>query len=195
LKEEHPVLTSTSRFILANFFTPSYRILGRVEVGNSGLIGLMNDPNTSSVEVTQVSLARLQEPKVIVERLKEIRLVKRGIIVIGLGKENEVGPTTVARAGYGRVDRHMVRGISGTFEIKGEVEWAGRFNLSTLLVEGGDFFPMFDVSLRAVQFPNLQMKSAAVLFNRRKLDIVSAFQSYGEYENFVNLLIKLGLAP
>jgi hypothetical protein len=167
------MLSSTSRFILANFFTPSYRILGRVQVGNSGLIGLMNDPNTSSIEVTQVSLARLQEPKVITERLNEIRLVKRSILLIGLGRENEVGPSVVARAGYGRVDRHRIRGISGTFEVRGDVEWAGRFDLATLLLEGGDFMPIYDATLQAIQYPDLRMRSPAVLFNRRKMDIIS----------------------
>ena len=167
------MLSSTSRFILANFFTPSYRILGRVMVGNSGLIGLMNDPNTSSIEVTQVSLARLQEPKVITERANEIRLVKRAILLIGLGREAEVGPAVATRAGYGRVERNKIRGISGTFEVRGEVDWAGRFDLETLLLEGGDFFPIYHATLQAIRFPDLKMRSPAVLFNRRKMDIIS----------------------
>ncbi len=166
------MLSSTTRFILTNIFTPSYRILGRIEVGSSGLIGLLNDPNTSSIEVTQVSLARLHEPRAITEKAPLVRLVKKGILVVGVSRENEVGPTLMARAGYGSIDRHPVRAISGTFEMKGLVEWSGRFDLSPILVEGGDFFPMFDVVLRAIEFPELNMKSPAVLLNRRKLDIL-----------------------
>lgn len=167
------MLTSTSRFILANLFTTSYRILGRVQIGSSGLIGLLNDPNTSSIEVSQVSLARLQEPKVIAERPNTIRVVKRGILVVGVGRETELGPAMVARAGYGRVERYPVRGISATFEVKGLVEWSGRFELATVLVEGGDFLPMYNATLQAIQYPELQMKSPGLLFNRRKLDILT----------------------
>lgn len=166
------MLSSTTRFILANFFTPSYRILGRIEVGSSGLIGLLNDPNSSSIEVTQVSLARLQEPRAITDKPPIIRLVKKGILLVGVSREVDAGPGMVARAGYGRVDRHPIRAISGTFELKGKVEWSGRFDLSTVLVEGGDFIAMYDSVLRAIEYPDLNMKSPAVLVNRRKLDIL-----------------------
>lgn len=166
------MLSSTTRFILANFFTPSYRILGRVEVGSSGLIGLLNDPNSSSIEVSQVNLARLAEPRTITDKPPMIRLVKKGILLVGVSRESDAGPGMVARAGYGRVDRHPVRAISGTFELRGKVEWSGRFDLSMMLVEGGDFVTMYDAVLRAIEYPDLNMKSPAVLVNRRKLDVL-----------------------
>ncbi len=149
------MFSTTSRFVLANLFTPSYRILGRIQVSNTGLIGLMNDPNTSSIEVLQVSLARLQEPKVITERTEQIRVVKRGILLIGVGKESEIGPTLASRTGIGRVERHWIRSITGTFEVTGQAEYAGRFDLATVLVESGDFFPIYNATLRAIRFPDL----------------------------------------
>lgn len=166
------MLSSTTRFILANFFTPSYRILGRVEIGSAGLIGLLNDPNSSSIEVTQASLARLRDPRAIVDKPSLVRLVKKGILVVGVSRETEVGPSMMARAGYGRVDRHPIRAVSSKFELSGHVEWSGRFDLSTVILEGGDFIAMYDVVLRAIDYQDLNLKSPAVVVNRRKLDIL-----------------------
>jgi len=170
------LLPGTGRSIVLNFFTPSYRILGRVFVGSSGMLGVMNDPNTSSIEVSEASMARLHEPKKIADRTQSVRLVKRGIDVIGVGREFDVGPTSVARGGYGRLTRYHVRVVTASFEMEGEMEWAGRFDLSSAVVEGGDFFPLFNATLRAINVADLFMKSPALLVNRVRIDFMRTLE-------------------
>jgi len=166
------LLASSNRSIVANFFTPSYRVLGRAFVGSSGLIGALNDPNVSHIEVAEASMARLHEPKTIADRTNEIRVVKRGLVVIALGRDTDVGPQTIARGGFGRVSRYPLRVVTSSFEMEGELEWSGRFEVAVLLMEGGEFFPLYNASLRAIHYPDLNLKSPALLINRRKIDIV-----------------------
>jgi hypothetical protein len=167
------MLPSVNRSIVANFFTPSYRILGRVQVGSSGLLGLLNDPHTSFLSVQEASMARLHEPKTIADRHEEIRVVKQGLVIIAVSREVDLGTQSQIRGGFGHVARHPVRAVTGTFELEGELEWSGRFELSVMLSEGvREFVPLFDATLRAIHYEDLNMKSPAIIFNRKKLDIV-----------------------
>ena len=167
------MLPSVNRTIVANFFTPSYRILGRVQVGSSGLLGLMNDPHTSFLNVQEASMARLHEPKTIADRHEEIRVVKRGLVIVAVSRDADLGTQSQVRGGFGHVGRHPVRAVTGTFELEGELEWSGRFELAVMLAEGvRDFVPLFNATLRAIHYEDLNMTSPAIIFNRQKLDIV-----------------------
>jgi len=175
------MLTGTSRSITVNFFTSSYRVLGKIWVGNSGLIGLLSDPNSSYVEVTHASLARLHEPKNVVTQPREIGLVKRGISVVSLAREADVGPRVVARQGYGAATKYHIQAISADFEMEGDLEWTGRFELEALMVEGArEYIPLYDTVLRAIYYPELTVKSPALIFNRRKIDILRTIEKEGE---------------
>ena len=59
------------------------------------------------------------------------------------------------------------------------MEWAGRFDLSSAVVEGGDFFPIFNATLRAINVPDLYMKSPALLVNRHKIDFMRTVEDEG----------------
>jgi hypothetical protein len=169
------VLPSATRSIVANFFTPSYRIVGKVDVGSSGLLGLLTDPSTSLVQLTDASTARLHEPKRLADRFSNLQLVKRGLVLVALTLKEEVGPDPATHAaGYTRVNRYPLHLITSDYEIQGTLEWAGRFELVAMLTAGpGDFYPLYDTNIRAVQYPELELESPALIFNRRKLDIIS----------------------
>ncbi|NUM49236.1 MAG: hypothetical protein HUU38_31435 [Anaerolineales bacterium] len=168
------MLPSASRAIVANFFTASYRIIGKVEVGNSGLLGFLSDPTTSLIQLTDASTARLSEPKRLVDRYNSLQVVKRSLIAIALSQKEEVGPETHSGSGYTRINKYSVRLITSLFEMQGTLEWAGRFELAAMLTSGaGDFFPLYEASLKAIQHPELELGSPAIIFNRRKLDLIS----------------------
>lgn len=168
---------ASKRLIAANFFTPSYRILGKVQIGNSGLIGMLNDTTTAFVELHDVTMARVHEPRVLADRLDLTRLVKRGLEAIGVGRREDIGPQSIARGGFGRMTEYGIRAMTATFEVEGILEYAGRFELAAVLIEGmGEFIPFYEARLRAIQFPDLFMESPAILLNRRKIDIVTQLQ-------------------
>ena len=162
-----------TRVIVANFFTPSYRIVGRVEVFTSGLVGLLNDPTTAFLKIEEASMARLNEPKRLADRVAQVRMVKRGLVAVALGRREDVGPESVARGGFGRNTPHQIRAITADYELEGTLEWSGRLDFTIMLTEGGEFIPLYDVKFRAIQFADLYLEAPAVLFNRRKVDMIN----------------------
>ena len=57
-----PETKSTQRLLLADYLSSSYRVVGKIMVPNSGLLGMMNDPTTSFLEVMDAKLARIHTP-------------------------------------------------------------------------------------------------------------------------------------
>lgn len=168
------MLPSASRAIVANFFTASHRIIGKVDVGNSGLLGLLTDPSNSLIQLTDASTARLHEPKRLADRYNTLHVVKRGLIAVALSQREDVGPETHSGSGYTRINKYPIRLISPLFEIQGTLEWAGRFELAAMLTTGaGDFYPLYESKLKAIEHQELELDSPALIFNRRKLDLVS----------------------
>ena len=170
------MLPSSGRSIVANFFTPAYRIVGKVEVGNVGLLRMLRDPSTAFLQITDASMARLHEPKKLADRFDAIQLVKYGLVLIALSHREDVGVESLARGakGYDRTNMYPIRAITADFEMEGTLEWLGRFELAALLAGGkGDFYPLYNATMRAIQVPELEVETPALIFNRRKLDVVS----------------------
>lgn len=168
------MLPSSARAIVANFFTTSYRIIGKVDVGNSGLLGLLTDPSTSLIQLKDASTARLSEPKRLADRYNTLQVVKRGLVAIAVSQKEEIGPDAHAGATYTRISKYPVRLITSRFDIQGTLEWPGRLELPAMLTAGaGDFFPLYEATLKAIQYSELELASPAIIFNRRKLDLIS----------------------
>lgn len=169
---ESPV--TTQRAIPADFYTPSYRIVGKVMVPNTGLMGLINDQMNSFMEIVDARLARVHMPSKLVDHYKVVRIVKSQIFAIALTRREDIGPQALARGGYVRLSEYPVRIATPVYELQGTLEWAGRFNFSTIMIEGSrDLVPIYDAQLTAVLIPALKVESPAVLFNRRQVDLLA----------------------
>lgn len=169
---ESPV--TTQRAIPADFYTPSYRIVGKVMVPNTGLMGLINDQMNSFMEIVDARLARVHMPSKLVDHYEVVRIVKSQIFAIALTRREDIGPQALARGGYVRLSEYPVRIATPVYELQGTLEWAGRFDFSTIMIEGSrDFVPIYDARLMAVLIPALKVESPAVLFNRRQVDLLA----------------------
>ncbi len=169
---ESPVITH--RAIPADFYTPSYRIVGKVMVPNTGLMGLINDQLNSFMEIVDARLARVHMPSKLVDHYEIVRIVKSQIFAIALTRREDIGPQALARGGYVRLSEYPVRIATPVYELQGSLEWAGRFDFSTIMVEGSrDFVPIYGATLTAVLIPALKVESPAVLFNRRQVDLLA----------------------
>jgi len=173
---------SAPRDIAVNILTASYRLVGKLRVTpSSGVVGLLGNPNTSFIEVQDVSMARIHEPRKLAARMDLVRVVKRGIVVVGVSRREDLGPESITRGGFGGVTAYNIRCLTTSYELEGMLEWAGRLNLALVLVEGrGEFVPMYDVQVRAVQFSDLFFETSAIVFNRRKVDIITALNPKNE---------------
>ncbi len=166
--------SAPKRVVMANVLTSSYRIVGKIDVGTSGLVGMLTNPHSAFVELYEASMARIHEPRKLADRMPVVRLVKRGIVIVGLGRREDVGPQSIARGGFGRLSEYAIRALTSTYEIEGVLEYSGRFDLAGILVDGmGEFLPLYNAKVRAIQFPELEMESPALIFNRRKVDAIT----------------------
>ncbi len=163
----------THRLIAADFLTPSYRVVGQIMVPNTGMTGLMNDTTNSFMEVLEAKLARLHMPTKLVGEYNMIDLVKPNVFAVCLTRREDVGPQGLARGGYKKLTQFPVRVTTPVYELEGTLEWAGRFDFATIMVEGiRDFVPLYDATLTAILIPQLRIESPAILFNRRHVDLL-----------------------
>jgi hypothetical protein len=108
---EAPV-SGTQRLINADFLTSSYRVVGKIMVPNTGLMGLMNDGTNSFMEVLDARLARLHMPTKLVDHFEVVRLVKSQVIAVCMAKREDIGPQALARGGYVRLAEYLVRVVT-----------------------------------------------------------------------------------
>jgi len=161
------------RMLAADFLTLSYRVVGKMMVPNTGVVGLMNNPTTAFMEVLDAKLARIHMPTKLVGEYKMIDLVKNNVFAICLTRREDLGPQALARGGYQNLVEYSIRVTTQVYELEGNLEWTGRFDFATIMVEGvGDFVPLYDATLTAILIPQLRIESPAILFNRRHVDLL-----------------------
>ncbi len=164
----------THRFLPVDILTSSYRVVGKVTVSTNGVMGLMNDPTHTYMEVLDARLARIHMPTKLVDHYEVVRMFKRQVYALALARREDLGPQAVVRGGFASVTEYPVRVTTQVYEIEGKVEYPGRFDFSSLMAEGSrDFIPIFDATLTAVLIPNLRVESPGMLFNRTQVDILA----------------------
>lgn len=168
-----PESNVTHRLLAADFLTPSYRVVGKLLVPNSGVVGMMNDPTTSFMEVMEAKLARIHMPTKLVGEYNVVDIVKANVFAVCLTRREDVGPSALARGGYQNLTKYQIRVTTHVYELEGVLEWTGRFDFATVMVEGiRDFVPLYDATLTAILIPQLRIESPAILFNRRQVDLL-----------------------
>jgi hypothetical protein len=164
----------TNRYVSADFFTPSYRVVGKIAVPSNGLMGLLNDPVNSFAEIHDARMARLHMPTKLVGHYQSVRVVKSQLFAVCLSRREELGPQAIARGGYAQLNTFPVQVTTPIYDLSGSIEWAGRFDFSVIMVEGSrDFVPMYDTLLTAILIPAIKVESPALLFNRKHIDLLA----------------------
>jgi len=164
----------THRLLAADFLTPSYRVVGKMMAPNTGVVGMLNDPTTSFMEVLDAKLARIHMPTKLVGEYNVIDVVRANIFAVCLTRREDVGPQALARGGYQNLTEYHIRATTQVYELEGTLEWAGRFDFAVIMVEGTrDFIPLYDATLTSILIPQLRIESPAILFNRRQVDLLA----------------------
>ena len=164
----------THRFLPADILTSSYRVVGKMMVSSNGIMGIMNDPTHSYMEIHDARMARIHMPTKLVDHFEVVRMFKRQVFAIAVARREDLGPQAVVRGGFGTINELPVRITAQVYEIEGKLEVPGRFEFSALMAEGSrDFIPVFDAVLTAVLIPNLRVESPGMLFNRTQVDLLA----------------------
>ena len=160
----------TKRIIPVHVLTTSYRIAGTVKVSNSGLSGLLTDPTSQFMTIMDASLGRIHDPDFLVQRLPDIRLVKDQIHSASVKRRQDSGPKGITRPGYEKVNVFNIAITDSTYEYEGILEWPGRFDFTALMSGGSwEYLPIFEGSVRSIIYPELHIRSDAMLVNRRHI--------------------------
>lgn len=174
----------TSRFVSTDVFTSGYRAVGKLTVTAQGIMGLINDPTRSSLDLHDARMARLLMPTKLVDHFEIVRMMKNQIHSLCVSRREDLGPHAIVRGGYLNVTEHSVRITTQVFEIEGNMELPGRFDFTTLMSDGSrDFIPVFNATLTAILFPNLRVEAAGILVNRKKVDIMALLSQRVKPEN------------
>ncbi len=169
-----PETPVTHRQLAADFLTPSYRVVGKMMAPNTGVVGMMNDITTSFMEVVDAKLARIHMPTKLVAEYNLVDLVKNNIVAVCLTRREDVGPQALARGGYQTLINYSIRVTTEVYEIEGTLEWPGRFEFATVMVEGTrDFVPLYHATVTAILIPQFRIESPAILFNRKYVDMLA----------------------
>jgi len=164
----------TYRYIPVDIYTSGYRVVGKVMVTNSGVIGVMNDSTNSTLEVHDARLAKVHMPTKLVDQFDLVRMVKKRVVAICLSRVEDLGPKSLTRGGFGSTAQYPVRITTQVFEVEGTLEVTGRFDFQGLMYEGTrEFIAAYDATLTAVLIPNVRVESPAILINRHHADIVA----------------------
>lgn len=154
----------TARFIPADFLTSNHYIFGQLRITHTGTIGMLTDQTTSAIEINDASIARIHKPDKVINYASEMWLVKRQVHAVCLTKREFV--TSQLRPQFSRPYPYNVEVTTPVYEIKGILEWPGRFKFSSLLSEGSNFFMLQDAQIDAILFPALHIACPFMMVNR-----------------------------
>jgi hypothetical protein len=174
----------TFRFLPADILTAGYRVVGKVMVSNTGVMGMLNDPTHSAMEVHDSRLARLHMPTKLVDHYELTRMMKTQVFAVCMARREDLGPQALVRGGYGNITEYGIRLITQVFEIEGTLETPGRFDFTALMTEGTrEFIPIFNATLTAILLPNLHVESPGMMINRRKVELLALLHQRVKPEN------------
>lgn len=166
--------------ITTDLFTDTYRISCRIDAGNMGIVGILNDVGTSVFQVEDAYISRLAEPAKIIEH-RPVAFIAKAILALTLiARREELGPVGVARGGYTRLIPFPVLITTSAFEIHGLLELPGKLDVGALLGTGtGRYITAYKVNVVATAHPEIPYTSEVLVINRGLVQLISPDHSGG----------------
>ncbi len=163
----------TSR-IIADLLTDTHRISCRIDAGSLGIFGMLNDSNTSVFQVEDAYISRLQQPAKIVEH-RPTAFVAKALVAVGLlARREDLGLKGLAHTGYTQVNQYPVLITTSAFEIRCQLEMAGKLEVAVLLSGGtGRFLAAYKANLLATALPDIPYTSEVVFINRSLVQLIA----------------------
>lgn len=174
----------TYRFLPADIFTSGYRVVGKIMVSSTGVIGMLNDTTRSILEIHDARLARLPMPTKLVDHFEMTRTMKAHVYAVCMARREDLGPQALVRGGFTNMVEYPIRVTTQMFEIEGVMELPGRFDFTGLMTDGSrEFIPIFNATLTGILIPNLRIESGGMLISRRQIDLVALLNQRVKQEN------------
>jgi hypothetical protein len=165
----------SSRLVVhADIFSETHRISCRVVCGMSGLVGQLNDVNTSLVEIEEVYYSRLQQPAQIVAHFESAHVAKDRAALIVLARREDLGPHGLSTGGFSRRIPAPAVITTPEYEVRGRVDVLNKWDPTELLVGGtGRFLQVHEASAVATLYPDTTFSGAVILVNRNRIEMMA----------------------
>ncbi len=163
--------------ITADFFTNQHRVRGQILTADRRLTDILNDQLYSSLELSEVEVARVVEPEKVVYTYPSAVLMKEAITLVIIPGERSDGTE-------GRIFKFIEKRpyevvlIVPPYEISGVLHLRGTGDLRTLLMrEAGHFVPMTRARAVFTLFPKVKFSGEVAIVNKALLEVVGALES------------------
>jgi hypothetical protein len=157
-----------------DILTRSTRISCRLNAGANGLVGLLNDPKISVLDLEEAYYSRLQQPAKIVAHLPTAHMIKANVALVVLTRREDLGPQGLSRGGDTRLLPVPVLVITPYYEIQGAVEVVSKLDPSALLVGGGGpFINVYGANAMPASSPEAVFSGAVILVNRAQIELLA----------------------
>jgi hypothetical protein len=163
--------------ISADLLTDTHRMTCRIEAGNWGTFGMLNDSNASVFPVEDAYISRLGQPAKIIEHYPALYVAKATLSLVLIARREELGPLGLARGGYTHITPFPVLIMTTAFEIHGQLEQPGKLDVSALLGTGtGKFISAYNVTVTATAYPDIPYTSEVLVINRGLITLIAPEQ-------------------
>jgi len=155
---------------VADFFTHSYRISGRVDVRQKKLADQLNDHTTAFLQLEDVYVSNIERPADIITSHPISILRKDNITAVVVTYQEDGLPKEQTYGSYFGTYLRKAFVTVPSFEIKGYLRLSGRMDLRTVLTAGaGDFASLFDGQMRSSVNPDVTFTGGAILVNKNHI--------------------------
>ena len=152
--------------LVADFFTHSYRISGRVDVKSRRLADQLEDRTTSFLQLEDAYVSSLEHPADIVASHTLSIFRKEKIVAVLVAREEDGLSTQYSYGSYrgGHLQEAVL--IIPAFEVQGYLQLSGKRDLRSVVTEGNHFVPMRDARMTLSARPDTEFTGGLVLINR-----------------------------
>lgn len=159
--------------LTADIFTGSHRFSAQVNIGKRRLADVLNDRMTEFLTVENVYVSRINSPGDIVGRYTKASLLKRHITFVVLPTETD-GLSKEHKYNAFSKSTEKVFITLPSFEINGNLEIIGKFDLKAILAVGTTrFMPIFQGNAINSFFPDVQFGGPVILVNKEAVALFS----------------------
>jgi len=159
-----------SAWVVADFFTHSYRISGRVQVRYRKLAAQLNDQTSSFIQIEDAYISNTEHPADIATSYAGSIIRKKNITAVVVARQDD---GLLKEHSYGSYLGAYTRNVFLTvpsFEVEGYLRLSSKMDLRTVLTSGtDDFIIVLDGQMKSAVRTEITFSGGAILVNKEHI--------------------------
>ncbi|MGD2177840.1 MAG: hypothetical protein PVG71_08460 [Anaerolineae bacterium] len=156
--------------LVADFFTQSYRVSGRVDARLRKLADQLEDRTTSFLHLEDAYISSLEHPGDIIASHALPILRKERMVAVLVAREEDGLSSLHSYGSYrgGHLQKAVL--IIPSLEVQGYLRLSGKRDLRSVVTAGNQFVPMLDARMTLSTRPDIEFTGGLVLVNRAHVE-------------------------